>query len=216
MIRVWLRLCLWLTVGGLLPVCLIRAQPYADNGLQAYFEAQDCPAPCFMGIQPGVTPLYRADLILEGHEWVGHVERNMNTLVGEPATLRCTWSGRQPGFFANGAYGSVRSDNGVFVDELLIELKPSLGDIWLSLGPPQAYDIAPVTSGLLGDALGLITHYPNFAILGITNCPFYTSFWHSGVAIRIQRVPAFSDLPAPSHQPLPVELHNLDREWCRG
>ncbi len=59
----------------LLPVLLIRAQPYDDGGLRAFLTPpEDCPAPCFMGIRPGVTTTEEALEILKiinGYSSVG-------------------------------------------------------------------------------------------------------------------------------------------------
>jgi len=51
-----LKLALPLIVLFTIPLLLIRAQPYDDANLRAFLTPPDgCPAPCFMGIQPGVT-----------------------------------------------------------------------------------------------------------------------------------------------------------------
>ncbi len=56
MIPYLLRWMLILSGLFLLPVLLIRAQPYDDGELRAFLTPPDgCPAPCFMGIRPGVT-----------------------------------------------------------------------------------------------------------------------------------------------------------------
>lgn len=68
------RLTLLLVGLFALPVLLIRAQPYNMQEVQSLLAPPpDCPAPCFMGIRPGVTTIDEAHDILREHEWVSHV-----------------------------------------------------------------------------------------------------------------------------------------------
>jgi hypothetical protein len=68
------RWILFLSILLALPVLLIRAQPYDDSELRAFLTPPEgCPAPCFMGIRPGVTTFDEAVTILEQHEWVNRV-----------------------------------------------------------------------------------------------------------------------------------------------
>jgi hypothetical protein len=54
-----------------LPVLLIRAQPYDAQEVQALLTPPEgCPAPCFMGIRPGVTTVTEATDLLRTHAWV--------------------------------------------------------------------------------------------------------------------------------------------------
>lgn len=55
----------------LMPVLLIRARPYDDSQLRALLTPPDgCPAPCFMGIRPGISSADEAFAILRDHAWV--------------------------------------------------------------------------------------------------------------------------------------------------
>jgi hypothetical protein len=55
-------------------IALIRSQPYDDSQLREFLTPPEgCPAPCFMGIQPGVTTMSEALAILEDHKWVDSV-----------------------------------------------------------------------------------------------------------------------------------------------
>ncbi len=70
-IRSLCRAALLLSVVFLLPVLLIRAQPYDDSDLRAFLTPpEDCPAPCFMDIRPGMTTAEEAVSILDAHPWV--------------------------------------------------------------------------------------------------------------------------------------------------
>ena len=70
-LRLLLRLMLPLVVLLALPVLLIRAQPYDNHEVHSLLTPpEDCPAPCFMGIRPGVTTFDEATDLLRTHEWV--------------------------------------------------------------------------------------------------------------------------------------------------
>ena len=56
MIRVYLTLASVLLGLLFAAAAVIRAQPYDDSELRAFLTPPEgCPAPCFMGIRPGVT-----------------------------------------------------------------------------------------------------------------------------------------------------------------
>src|SRR5690606_25048567 len=80
MFRLLLRPILLLTLLAALTIVLIRAQPYDDSDLRAFLTPPEgCPAPCFMGIRPGVTTVEEAIAILEGHEWVTNLVVDLDT-----------------------------------------------------------------------------------------------------------------------------------------
>ena len=119
MLRYSLRLIVVLTSVLLLPMLLIRAQPAADDSdLRMILAApDDCPAPCFMGIRPGVTTAFEADDLLRNHEWAGRVIRpfgfGSSLFSGE---LPWEWSDTRPGHiiksyrgFLTIEYGRVRA-----------------------------------------------------------------------------------------------------------
>jgi hypothetical protein len=87
MFRYLLRWILIFSGIFLLSMLLIRARPYDDSDLRAFLTPPDgCPAPCFMGIRPGVTMYGDVLAILENHAWVtnlrleryGDAPRNYN------------------------------------------------------------------------------------------------------------------------------------------
>jgi hypothetical protein len=62
----FLRLSLPLILLFTAALAVIRAQPYDDHELRELLLPAGCPAPCFMGIRPGVTTVEEAVKILEG------------------------------------------------------------------------------------------------------------------------------------------------------
>ena len=138
------RCALWLTLLWLLPILLIRAQPYHDSDLRASLAPPDgCSAPCFMGIRPGTTTTAEAIAILENHAWVAQVsapdpdmvERPDTGLVGSPV-VRWRWSELRPAWIAPEPGGELWTVD-QHVRFLKISTQFSLGDVRLSLGNPD-------------------------------------------------------------------------------
>jgi hypothetical protein len=48
---------------------VITAQP-SENPARAFFDADDCPMPCWHGIRPGITPRAEAEAMLAAHPWI--------------------------------------------------------------------------------------------------------------------------------------------------
>ncbi len=70
---------------------LINLQPYNNPDLRFFLTPDECPAPCFMSIQPGVTTAAQAMDVLQNHQWVKRIFQ-------QPACLTWEWSGQQPDF----------------------------------------------------------------------------------------------------------------------
>lgn len=126
-----------LTALLFVPMLLIRAQPNNDRVLRAFLTPpSDCPAPCFMGIQPGVTTAGAALTLLEQHEWV-HEVNIMETPIS------WTWSGRQPAWIDDRVPGHLVTDR--FVSEVrddaavnvFFQSTLTLADVFMILGPPD-------------------------------------------------------------------------------
>ncbi|MEP6988388.1 MAG: hypothetical protein ABI970_22480 [Chloroflexota bacterium] len=108
---------------------VIHAQPYDDHELRNVLLPEGCPAPCFMGIRPGVTKMASAITLLEGNEWVETIEKTFTSISWD-------WSNRIPDGFKEGIPGSleIRNNN---VNNILVTTNYSLGDIRLALGLPD-------------------------------------------------------------------------------
>ena len=70
MFRFYLRLSLLPLTLFSAVLLLIHAQPYDDHDLRQLLLPEGCPAPCFMGIRPGVTTEDEALKILRSSGWV--------------------------------------------------------------------------------------------------------------------------------------------------
>jgi hypothetical protein len=90
MIRYLLRWMLILSSALLLPVLLIRAQPYDDRALREFLTPPEgCPAPCFMGIRPGVTTAEEAEQLLAAQSIIrrGEVGNSIQFNFSRPHNL---------------------------------------------------------------------------------------------------------------------------------
>ncbi len=132
----------------LLPVLLIRAQPYDDGELRAFLTPPDgCPAPCFMGIRPGVTTVEAASKILEGHVWVSQVKYS-NYFEATDAQghrsdhqiIEWYWSNQQPDWINPDREATLWLTNDL-ATRMDILFDVSLGELLLSMGPPDQHSI---------------------------------------------------------------------------
>jgi len=84
-----------------LPILLIRAQPVDNSDLDDFLRgSDDCAAPCFMSIKPGVTRVGEAMDILRAHPWVGKISvdafgEHTSSAFGY-GEISWDWSGQQP------------------------------------------------------------------------------------------------------------------------
>jgi hypothetical protein len=212
MLRLGLRLAVSLLGLWLLPIMLIRAQPYNDGGLRDFLINGDCAAPCFLNIYPGVTTMREADAIIQNQQWVDEALRSPDS--GQPGAVFWTWNGQQPPFFSDIGRGSIRSFNGERVSEVLVEIGVTFGEIWLSLGPPDAYAVTIQGTNFPDISVAFITLYPGFAILGSIDCPYHTTLWRSNVMLRLRREQSFPGPFLADTQPMAWRVMQMEKGWC--
>lgn len=139
MTRFYLRLILVATILFTALLLIIHAQPYDDHELRQLLLPEGCPAPCFMGIRPGVTTMDEAVKLLRTSDWVDRLTIGES----EPSssrTARITWIWSEkapylfklpPPHFDYGWQGFIDFDNHDVVDTVLIETNIEFGAIWL-------------------------------------------------------------------------------------
>lgn len=193
MTRVYLRFVLLPVVLLTAVLILIHAQPYDDRQLQELLTPENCPAPCFMGIRPGVTTSKEALAILQRHEWVDAISVINND---NPYQIWWTWSENAPDILKSPpdnpdypAQGEVYS-SGEIVSNIGFTPKWMLGDIVLTLGiPPETQIIiggmviTPDSSIVANTALAYQAQ--GFWASARTRCPFNSNLWHSSARLRI-------------------------------
>lgn len=81
-------------------ILLIHSQPMNDGGMHELLFTAGCPAPCFLGIQPGVTTVEAAATQLETGglvgEWLEQPQETRPTNEVGMGLLRWRWSNLRP------------------------------------------------------------------------------------------------------------------------
>src|SRR5690349_20269941 len=104
MTHLYLRLTLFPIALITVALLLIHAQPYDDHDLREILLPEGCPAPCFMGIRPGVTTADEAAAILKSSKWIGKlVDAGGYSL--ELRDLSWDWSDRKPTWIEDATRG---------------------------------------------------------------------------------------------------------------
>ncbi len=119
---------------------VIHAQPYDDHQLRALLLPEGCPAPCFMGIRPGVTTEDEAVQMLLATNWVTY---QPSKVTADRYLIDFRWSRNQPAFFrTNEILELTILDTGIKKVESIriwFSNKLSLGNFYLALGHPNRY-----------------------------------------------------------------------------
>ena len=149
MLRFYLRLALLPIILLTAVLLVIRSQPYDDYELRQLLLPTNCPAPCFMGIQPGVTTIDEAVKILEASGWVKRIERITNS-SGEMDSINWEWNDTASTLLKRNIKNQLRPPYSAtasppLVEILDIETNIRAGDIYLSFGESYNTD-----SGLPG------------------------------------------------------------------
>lgn len=178
MTRIYLKFSLPLIVSALLAVLLVRATPYDDAALRDFLTPpQDCAAPCFMGIQVGITTVDEAVTILRAHPWVSDLRE-----FGRDVSWR--WSGEQPLYLDGKRTGWLLGYEGV-VFSLKMTTTISLGDIWLHTYPESGRVFSEVSSATPFS----VYRAPNlqYALIFSLDSPCPPArFWRQGVNFTFQ------------------------------
>jgi len=144
MLRFYLRLTLIPIVLFTIVLMLIHAQPYDDHELREILLPEGCPAPCFMGIRPGVTSVDEALRLLENNKWVGEIyKQNLNY-----SAVTWTASLSAPDNMDRNQHNTL-----VFfrdkVSALALWASFRLGDIRIIFGPPDLEDLGMDDAGAI-------------------------------------------------------------------
>jgi hypothetical protein len=145
-ILIW-RIAVLLSAIWLLPMLLIRAQPYDGSALQAFFALpEDCAAPCFLGIQPGQTTLNEVVRLLRQNAWVEQDSfDNPASVIYNVLDWR--WSETAPQWIDR-RRSSVVALGARQVALVVVKTTLTWGDFVLALGMPDEYHLVPVSEAL--------------------------------------------------------------------
>ncbi len=160
MSRFYLRLTLIPIALFTLVLILIRAQPYDDHELRQLLLPEGCPAPCFMGIRPGVTTKDEAMKLLQKNKWVASYD--FNPLRSD---IRIRWSRNSPLWLANDGFydGSIVGIRNNIVYAFVLDTTLKLGDLWLLFGEtPFQKNTLPIFESTL--YLSYAAYYPQMGL----------------------------------------------------
>jgi hypothetical protein len=94
-------------------ILLIHLQPYDDTELRAFLTPPDgCPAPCFMGIRPGVTTVDEAEQILKKSGIAGKISLEGNRYKGS-GFVNWDWNDKQNTLIDTSKRGELYISNGI-------------------------------------------------------------------------------------------------------
>ena len=167
-----------LTLGFALLAGILRAGATDDEGLRAFLlPPEDCPAPCWQGIRPGVSSADEAEMLLLKNAWV--------TAVNRASThISWRWSGSQPAYIDANAQGILYLAN-ERVATLSVGLSVPFGEIWTLLGVPHsAIMVRPVSRST---AYQIANYSPlGVEIVSSLRCPARpAAFWAGETALRL-------------------------------
>ena len=109
----------------MLAIGLIRAQPYNDSEIRAFFmPPPGCELPCWQGIRPGVTTIDEAKAVIE----------NFGMLQGPPTVQRWEWNEVSPLFIRSNVGRLVSWDEVVYQVDLPDVI--GLSDVLITFGRP--------------------------------------------------------------------------------
>lgn len=113
-------------------IALIRAQPYDDSELRAFLTPPEgCPAPCFMGIRPGVTTMEEAIAVLEQSD----ADAPINRQTDGRGDLLSINTGYASDHLMRGI--SIQSNSLNQVDSIYVGTQIRFGDLLLIQGVPS-------------------------------------------------------------------------------
>jgi len=138
--RIYARLIVILLLLFTAALLLINIRPYDDHDLRQLLLPEGCPAPCFMGIRPGVTTQDEAITLLKANKWVDKVNtETLNNMVGY---ISWTWSDQKPKWIQKNIQGEIRAANNL-VSTITVYTDMPLGDTRLALGLPDMEIVDP-------------------------------------------------------------------------
>jgi hypothetical protein len=186
-------------------------QPYFD-GLRAFLLPPDhCPAPCFLGIRPGVTTRNEALALLQSQPSVKYVRDNGATISWEwvPGAAYVKTA-------ASATYNAwLAVDQNHVVRSITVDGTAELGDVWIALGKPDREQIAAVYQQVAYPSYILIVHTtaydaPQLALVTHQSCPVL-DLWSAPV--RLMWGTALAEVGHDGKYPFPANLPKLNREW---
>ncbi|MBZ0302495.1 MAG: hypothetical protein K8J31_22305 [Anaerolineae bacterium] len=220
-LRRWLViLMVLLTLLLIVPILLIRAQPYERGHLATFLiPPEDCRAPCFMGVRPQQTTVEQAVAMLRANDAVEQVQ-----IEYYYRGLSIFWRWKSsPSEFRDYAF---QVDETRLVTQPVLPPTVRLGDMQLILGPPER-----VTAAVLNEyqpRAAIVLEYPAlgmYLFIGMYPCQMdQAEFWRMHYEASLYGA-YFLGLGEPNYaRMLPNSRRELDpntwakqfRDFCRA
>ena len=180
---------------------LIHAQSYDDHELRELLLPEGCPAPCFMGIRPGVTTKDDVIAILKASDWVDHNSINILEMKSYPnstgseqlSVIEWSWkrnANRLLTSHKNYIDGSVYARNNL-VEKIAINIHIRLGEIYNSLGNPSKVGFASIRNVIPPWGITIFYLYPQYGFefqSDINTCPYLASLWMPEVRVEMSHI----------------------------
>ncbi|RMF79980.1 MAG: hypothetical protein D6737_09650 [Chloroflexi bacterium] len=169
---------------------VVRVLPFYATPTQDVLLSDGCPLPCWQGIQPGVTTVEEAVIILNAHRWVDGVSRGIGVARMGAEDYR-EWRWDYEAFpLAAGSESPLSfltSENDV-VTSITLNTNLRLADIWAAFGAPPQHSatILPLATGDF--MFRLQAFYPDAHLIVRSSflCPTaLTSFWQWPISIEL-------------------------------
>jgi len=192
-------------------VVLVHMQPHNDQDISGLLMSDDCPAPCFMGIQPGITTAEDAVRLLKKHDWVQNIES------------RYTDFGQSINTFWGYVYWQWRPNSPLWTDSPTFKLDSH--DAYLRILDGRVNEIAfstslPLGAAVLGFGQGgdyilerpdrygsppypVVQHffYPKLGLVfgSISICPSLNPVWHQATVVTVWSIDYFASFMQVTH-----------------
>jgi len=183
MVRIFLPTAFAATALFAALVGLIRAQPFDDRQVRDFLAFLDeCAAPCWQGVRPGVTTTTSALVLLEAHNWVSGVDEHIWFSTPGSSLFSWLWNGQQP-HWINDQRPGVMTTRLNRIQSIKISTHISLGELWLSMPEQERIERLDQLAGTAGEyivrypARGFEAHIP-------LSCPLHLgAFWQSNAEL---------------------------------
>ena len=164
-------------------VLLVRAQPHYDNAVQGLLISDDCAAPCFIGIQPGVTTPQQALSQLRATDLISYVG------VSESLeTVAWFWNKDQSVLMDDSQIPALFYDRNE-ISTITLYTRIRLGDLLLALDPAGNHRVAILrTAPFTSYNIDLYYVGNGYALNAVVNCHH---FWTQPTHLILGRTSSF-------------------------
>jgi hypothetical protein len=148
---------------------IIRLQPYDDHELRVFLLPTSCPAPCFMGIRPGVTNAEEAIAVLKASGWAKDIKH-------EGFFITWAWSGTQPTSINTDVKPYINLTNGSngvqVVFEIILPTQFTIGSVMFIMKNPAAFLVLPDKGQRVSNYVNIVAlRYDDLGVNSYTICP---------------------------------------------